>query len=117
MSTSSDSPPAQAMFLRTLPAIRTRCAHVHDLAKKGALQYFDYNPERLDAVIEFCASIMQVRLGFFPSLFSFHPIDAWAVINQRDFANAFDTVRRTPSPRLRLGTLPFARRLASIVIV
>ncbi|KAN0094927.1 Protein of unknown function (DUF1688) domain containing protein [Tylopilus felleus] len=69
MSTSSDSPPAQAMFLRTLPAIRTRCAHVHDLAKKGALQYFDYNPERLDAVIEFCASIMQ-----------------------RDFANAFDTI-------------------------
>ncbi|KAH0831033.1 hypothetical protein J3R83DRAFT_13535 [Lanmaoa asiatica] len=57
---SLDSPHAQAMFLRTLPAIRARCAQVHDLAKKGALQYFDYDPGRLDAVIEFCASIMEI---------------------------------------------------------
>lgn len=59
---SLDSPHVQAMYLRTLPAIRSRCAQVHDLAKKGALQYFDYDPGRLDAVIEFCASIMEVRL-------------------------------------------------------
>ena len=57
---SLDSPRAQATFLRTLPAIRTRCAQVHDLAKQGALQYFDYDPARLDAVIEFCASIIEV---------------------------------------------------------
>ncbi|KAG9313670.1 DUF1688-domain-containing protein [Chiua virens] len=55
-----DSPRAQAMSLRTLPAIRARCARVHDLAEKGALQYFDYYPGRLDAVIEFCASIMEI---------------------------------------------------------
>ncbi|KAF8552274.1 DUF1688-domain-containing protein [Imleria badia] len=64
-----DSPRAEAQFLRTLAAIRTRCAQVHDLAEKGALQYFDYYPARRDAVIAFCASIMQ-----------------------RDFANAFDTI-------------------------
>lgn len=58
---SMNSPRAQAMFLRTLPAIRSRCAQVHDLAKKGALQYFDYDPGKLDAVIEFCAAIMEVR--------------------------------------------------------
>ncbi|KAF8452342.1 hypothetical protein L210DRAFT_3608397 [Boletus edulis BED1] len=57
------------MFLRTLPAIRTRCAQVHHLAEKGALQYFDYNPACLDDVIEFCASIIE-----------------------RDFATAFDTI-------------------------
>lgn len=51
----------QARFLRTLPAIRARCTQVHDLAKKGALQYFDYDPGKLDAVIAFCASIMEVR--------------------------------------------------------
>ncbi|KAG8215936.1 hypothetical protein J3R82DRAFT_7910 [Butyriboletus roseoflavus] len=48
------------MFLRTLPAIRARCAQVHDLAKMGALQYFDYDPGKLDAVIAFCASIMEI---------------------------------------------------------
>lgn len=57
-----DSPRAQAMYLRTLPAIRARCTRVHDLAKKGALQHFDYHPEKLDAVIAFCASIMEVRI-------------------------------------------------------
>lgn len=56
---------AEAPFLRTLAAIRTRCAQVHDLAEKGALQYFDYHPARRDAVIAFCASIMQVCLGSF----------------------------------------------------
>ena len=87
---------AEAPFLRTLAAIRTRCAQVHDLAEKGALQYFDYHPARRDAVIAFCASIMQVCLGSFlppPP----RPIDARY---QRDFANAFDTVRATPPPMM-----------------
>lgn len=84
---SMDSPHAQAMFLRTLPAIRARCAQVHDLAKKGALQYFDYDPGKLDAVIAFCASIMEVRLSCNPvscSLFAissghFGPPPPWAL--------------------------------------
>lgn len=60
MSSTPDSPYGQAIFLRTLPAIRARCTRVHDLAEKGALHYFDYHPERLLDVIAFCASIMQV---------------------------------------------------------
>jgi len=55
------NPRAQATFLRTIPAIRTRCAQVHDLAMQGALQYFEYDPAKLDDVIAFCASIMEVR--------------------------------------------------------
>lgn len=50
----------QAMYLRTLPSIRERCLKVHDLAKRGGLQYFDYHPEKEDAVIEFCTSIIEV---------------------------------------------------------
>ncbi|KAF9219204.1 DUF1688-domain-containing protein [Gyrodon lividus] len=53
------SPRARAMYLRTLSSIRERCAQVHDLAKKGQLQYFHYDPGKEDAVIEFCASIME----------------------------------------------------------
>ncbi|KAG6335715.1 hypothetical protein ID866_3373 [Astraeus odoratus] len=50
---------AQAMYLRTLPAIRERCHQVHGLAKQGKLQFFDYHPEREHDVIEFCAGIME----------------------------------------------------------
>ncbi|KIJ62080.1 hypothetical protein HYDPIDRAFT_182886 [Hydnomerulius pinastri MD-312] len=53
------SPRARAMYLRTLPSIRQRCTQVHDLAKKGQLQYFDYDPGKEDAVIEFCAGIIE----------------------------------------------------------
>ncbi|KAF8839457.1 DUF1688-domain-containing protein [Paxillus ammoniavirescens] len=53
------SPRARAMYLRTLPSIRERCTQVHDLAKEGQLQYFHYDPGREEAVIEFCASIME----------------------------------------------------------
>jgi len=57
---SQQDPQVQAMYLRTLPSIRERCLKVHDLAKRGGLQYFDYHPEKEDAVIEFCTSIIEV---------------------------------------------------------
>jgi hypothetical protein len=62
------SPRARAMYLRTLPSIRERCTKVHDLAKEGQLQYFHYDPGREEAVIEFCASIMEVCLTSLPLL-------------------------------------------------
>lgn len=49
------------VYLRTLPSIRERCTRVHDLAQQGRLQYFDYHPEKEGAIIEFCASIIEVR--------------------------------------------------------
>ena len=56
-------PPAQtATYLRTLPAIRERCARVHDLATKGKLEYFDYHPEKEVDVSRFCIGIMKVGL-------------------------------------------------------
>ena len=58
---SQGNPQLQAVYLRTLPAIRERCLKVHDLAKRGGLQYFDYHPEKEGAVIEFCTSIIEVR--------------------------------------------------------
>ncbi|KIM64619.1 hypothetical protein SCLCIDRAFT_1213118 [Scleroderma citrinum Foug A] len=60
---SQQDPQVQAMYLRTLPSIRECCLKVHDLAKRGGLQYFDYHPEKEDAVIEFCTSIIERDFG------------------------------------------------------
>ncbi len=54
-------PPYQtAEYLRTLPAIRERCTLVHELAKQGKLQYFDYHPDKEVNVANFCIEIMKV---------------------------------------------------------
>ncbi|KLO12526.1 DUF1688-domain-containing protein [Schizopora paradoxa] len=50
-------------YLRTLPAIRERCSQVFELAQQGQLEYFDYHPEREQAVIDFCATIIQRDFG------------------------------------------------------
>ena len=54
------SPAQTAAYLRTLPAIRERCARVHDLATRGKLDYFDYHPEKEADVSNFCIGIMKV---------------------------------------------------------
>ncbi|TFY82108.1 hypothetical protein EWM64_g1910 [Hericium alpestre] len=50
-------------YLRTLPAIRERCGRVHDLAKQGKLQYFDYHPEKETAVVDYCINVMKRDFG------------------------------------------------------
>lgn len=55
------TPEQTALFLRTLPAIRERCSRVHDLAKQGKLEYFEYHPEKEDDVAAFCVGIMEVH--------------------------------------------------------
>jgi Protein of unknown function (DUF1688) len=47
-------------YLRTLPSIRERCGRVHDLARQGKLEYFNYHPEREQDVTEYCIRIIQV---------------------------------------------------------
>lgn len=49
-----------AIYLRTLPSIRERCRRVHELAKEGKLQYFDYNSEKEKDVAQFCIGLMKV---------------------------------------------------------
>ncbi|EIN14439.1 DUF1688-domain-containing protein [Punctularia strigosozonata HHB-11173 SS5] len=49
----------KAAYLRTLPAIRERCGRVHDLAKAGKLQYFDYHPEKEPDAANFCVELIQ----------------------------------------------------------
>lgn len=51
-------------YLRTLPSIRERCGRVHDLAKQGKLQYFDYHPEKEEHVTDYCIRIIRVRQPF-----------------------------------------------------
>ncbi len=51
-------------YLRTLPSIRERCGRVHDLAKQGKLQYFDYHPEKEEDVSNYCIKIIRVCLPF-----------------------------------------------------
>ncbi|KAF8892792.1 hypothetical protein CPB84DRAFT_1711013 [Gymnopilus junonius] len=52
-----------AAYLRTLPAIRERCGRVHELAKKGGLQYFEYHPEKEVDVAKFCIDLMKRDYG------------------------------------------------------
>ena len=48
------------VYLRTLPAIRERCARVFEIAKRGGLEYFEYYPEKEAAVAAFCIDIIHV---------------------------------------------------------
>ncbi|KAH9990213.1 DUF1688-domain-containing protein [Russula compacta] len=50
-------------YLRTLPSIRERCGRVHDLAKQGNLQYFNYHPEKEENVTDYCISIIRRDYG------------------------------------------------------
>ncbi|PPQ72881.1 hypothetical protein CVT26_003502 [Gymnopilus dilepis] len=52
-----------AAYLRTLPAIRERCGRVHDLAKEGKLQYFEYHPDKEEDVAKFCIDLMKRDYG------------------------------------------------------
>ena len=54
------TPEFKAQYLLTLPAIRDRCSQVHDLAKQGKLEYFEYHPENEEKVADFCLQIIQV---------------------------------------------------------
>lgn len=56
----SVTPELKAQYLLTLPAIRDRCSQVHDLAKEGKLEYFEYHPENEEKVADFCFEIIQV---------------------------------------------------------
>ncbi|KZV67351.1 DUF1688-domain-containing protein [Peniophora sp. CONT] len=50
---------AKIEYLRTLPAIRERCGRVHDLAKQGKLEYFEYHPGKEEDAADYCLKIMQ----------------------------------------------------------
>ncbi|KAI0046326.1 DUF1688-domain-containing protein [Auriscalpium vulgare] len=53
----------EVLYLRTLPAIRQRCTLVHQLAQRGALQYFDYHPDKENDAADFCVAIIQRDFG------------------------------------------------------
>ncbi|KAJ3563947.1 hypothetical protein NP233_g8612 [Leucocoprinus birnbaumii] len=55
------TPQATAAYLRTLPAIRERCARVYELATQGKLQFFDYHPEKEAEVAAFCLNIIKIQ--------------------------------------------------------
>ncbi|KAH9857373.1 hypothetical protein C2E23DRAFT_881004 [Lenzites betulinus] len=58
-----DSPAQTAAYLRTLPAIRERCGRVHALAQRGALEYFEYHPEKEREAAAFCVDIIKRDFG------------------------------------------------------
>lgn len=63
LTVTSESPLLTAQFLRTLPAVRERCAQVFELAKRGQLKYFDYHPEHEQDVTQFCIGLMKRDFG------------------------------------------------------
>ena len=77
-----------AQYLRTLPAIRERCGRIHELAKNGKLQYFDYHPEKEIDVAKFCISLMKVSV-----LFNLMYVETDAGMLQRDYGDQFADVR------------------------
>jgi hypothetical protein len=79
------TPQLKAQYLLTLPAIRDRCSQVHDLAKEGKLEYFEYHPENEEKVADFCLEIMQVTS--FLELRSQTPLT-----KQRDFGTNYHPI-------------------------
>lgn len=68
-------------YLRTLPAIRERCGRVHDLAKQGKLQYFEYHPDKETDAADYCSKIIKVCLT------CVRPRTTSEYFLQRDFAD------------------------------
>lgn len=56
--------PTTAAYLTSLPSIRDRCGQVFDLIVKGKSDHWDYHPEHLDTVVDYCASLIEVSPGF-----------------------------------------------------
>lgn len=52
-----------AAYLKGLPSIREQCTRVHDLAKQGLLEHFDYISDRETQVVKYCIDIIQVGLS------------------------------------------------------
>ncbi|KAF9474843.1 DUF1688-domain-containing protein [Pholiota conissans] len=68
-----------ATYLRTLPSIRERCGRVHQLAKEGKLDYFDYHPDKEIDVARFCIQLMRRDYG--DDFTSIHPHGRWRHID------------------------------------
>ena len=83
-------PELKAQYLLTLPAIRDRCSRVHDLAKEGKLEYFEYHPENEEKVADFCLQIIQV-VGVL--VLSPKPLTgSWPSAKQRDFQTNYASI-------------------------
>lgn len=57
------APPSERVQrLRSLPTIREQCYKAFDIVEQqGRGDYFDYHPENMDKVVEYCLKIIQVR--------------------------------------------------------
>jgi len=97
--TQSLMPELKAQYLPTLPAIRDRCAQVHNLAKQGKLEYFEYHLENEEKVADFCLQIIQVVGVFVLSqnlLTGSRPL-----AKQRDFQTNYGSISPPPHGRWR----------------
>lgn len=52
--------PMSVSYLRSLPAVRERSQQVFDLIVQGHSDHWDYHPEHLPAVVDFCAALIKV---------------------------------------------------------
>ncbi|EJD42078.1 DUF1688-domain-containing protein [Auricularia subglabra TFB-10046 SS5] len=59
----TQTPEATAAYLRTLPAVRERCARVFELAKQDKLQHFVFNESKEADVVQFCCEIINRDFG------------------------------------------------------
>ncbi|KAG8713879.1 hypothetical protein FRC11_010655 [Ceratobasidium sp. 423] len=109
--TSATSVESTVAYLRTLPSIRARCSLVHDLAREGKLEYFDYHPEKEKEVVEFCAKIIERDFG-----------SAYDTIPPHSRWRHFDAGRERIAPLLaqwskELTPLETAKRLIDLFLV
>ena len=88
--TQSLMPELKAKYLLTLPAIRDRCSQVHDLARQGKLEYFEYHPENEDKVADFCLQIIQVVDVLILS--QKWLTGSWSLVKQRDFQTNYASI-------------------------
>lgn len=65
MATTSSPPPPpseRVQRLRSLPTIREQCYKVFKIVEQqGKGDYFDYHPDNMDKVVDYCLKIIQVR--------------------------------------------------------
>ncbi|CEH14838.1 hypothetical protein CBOM_02656 [Ceraceosorus bombacis] len=102
-------------YLRSLPAIRERCASVFKLAEQGKLDWFDYQPDKLPHVVRYCTSIVERD---YPNIDSIPPHGRWRHFGEgRIAAVRSQWNARAHHANTRTDSLEEARSLVDLFIV
>ncbi|CAO1616522.1 unnamed protein product [Sympodiomycopsis kandeliae] len=112
---SDTTPSARVETLRSLPIIRQQSSKVFDLAKNGKAQYFEYHPEKMSKVVDFCLDIIHRDFG--TSFASIPPHGRWRHFDANGIPRVSHLLQSWSTAQPPLPGIEAARRLVDLFVV